>query len=75
MTIHANLRDAFTDGYAIAPCGIEYIQGKGWRAYDLTKGAEGIPEFLIHARAKLPIFLSDVSGEAFYSLVNNTAKG
>jgi len=58
--LYTNAHDAICAGCASAPCGVGYMQGMGWKVYDLTQGAQGLcPEFLFLQRARLPIPLSE----------------
>jgi hypothetical protein len=70
--IHENLKDAFQAAYISAPCGIAYIQRKGWAAYDLRRGIKnGIPEFFIFAKGRAPICLNDTAQDAWASLLKS----
>jgi hypothetical protein len=70
--IHENLKDAFQAAYISAPCGIAYIQGQGWTAYDLRHGlGKGVPEFVILAKGAIPLSLSDTAQDAWISLLKS----
>lgn len=73
---HADLKNAFPQAYAAAPCGIAYYQGKGWRHYNLKTGpGDGVPEFFIAKQGVKPIPLTNEAAQAWGSLVRSLIMG
>lgn len=66
----ANLKDAIHDAYSYAPCGICYVQGRGWSVYDLTKGCSPhTADFVYIKSGTLPLPLNDEAQAAIDSLI------
>jgi len=70
MTVHGNLKHAIREAMTCVPCGIAYIQGKGWAVYDPTQPIAGAaPEFFCATTGRLPVALSEDAAASLLSLL------